>query len=100
MPRLALTAYTRYGIIFFDELELCPKGDNLALFVKAKRCEQGWTQVQLADYAGTGKKARIDGGNFRVFAKTIGLNERQTDHAFSRIADSVEANLGDVLAVS
>ena len=30
-----------------------------------------------------GKKARIDGGDFRIFAKTIGLNERQTAHASS-----------------
>ena len=34
--------------------ESYPKGDNLASFVKAKRREQGWTQVQLADYAGVG----------------------------------------------
>ena len=47
-----------------------------------------------------GKKSRIDGGDFRVFAKTIGLNERQTDHAFSRIADSLAAHLDDVLSVS
>lgn len=33
---------------------LYPKGGNLAAFVKAKRREQGWTQVQLADYAGVG----------------------------------------------
>ena len=47
-----------------------------------------------------GKKARIDVGDFRVFAKTIGLNERQTAHAFSRIADSLAAHLDDVLAGS
>ncbi|MBQ6925019.1 MAG: hypothetical protein IJQ73_10290 [Kiritimatiellae bacterium] len=47
-----------------------------------------------------GKKARIDGGDFRVFAKTIGLNERQTAHAFSRIADSLAAHLDGVLACS
>ena len=34
--------------------ESYPKGDSLAMFVKAKRREQGWTQVQLADYAGVG----------------------------------------------
>ena len=39
-------------------------------------------------------------GDFRVFAKTIGLNERQTDHAFSRIADSLAAYLDDVIASS
>lgn len=31
-----------------------PKGCKLASFVKEKRREQGWTQVQLADYAGVG----------------------------------------------
>ena len=31
-----------------------PKGCSLSAFVKAKRREQGWTQVQLADYAGVG----------------------------------------------
>ncbi len=31
-----------------------PKGGSLSAFVKAKRREQGWTQVQLADYAGVG----------------------------------------------
>ena len=36
-----------------------------------------------------GKKARIDGDDFRAFAKTIGLNERQARHAVSRIADSI-----------
>ena len=34
--------------------ELYPKGIGLSGFVKAKRREQGWTQVQLADYAGVG----------------------------------------------
>ena len=29
--------------------ELYPKGIGLSEFVKAKRREQGWTQVQLAD---------------------------------------------------
>ena len=47
-----------------------------------------------------GKKARINGGDFRVFAKTIGLNEHQTVHAFARIADSLAAHLDDVLAGS
>ena len=32
--------------------ESYPKGCSLSAFVKAKRREQGWTQVQLADYAG------------------------------------------------
>lgn len=36
------------------DTESYPKGCNLATFVKAKRREQGWTQVQLADYAGVG----------------------------------------------
>ena len=35
-------------------LESHPKGYSLAAFVKAKRKEQKWTQVQLADYAGVG----------------------------------------------
>ena len=47
-----------------------------------------------------GKKARIGGGDFRVFAKTIGLNERQTAHAFSRIADGLAAHLDEVIASS
>ena len=47
-----------------------------------------------------GKKSRIDGGDFRVFAKTIGLNERQTAHAFSRIADGLAAHLDEVIASS
>lgn len=34
--------------------ELYPKGIGLSEFVKVKRREQGWTQVQLADYAGVG----------------------------------------------
>ena len=33
---------------------LYPKGCTIASFVKTKRSEQGWTQVQLADYAGVG----------------------------------------------
>ena len=48
-----------------------------------------------------GKKARIDGGDFRTFAKTIGLNERQTANAVSRVADalasSLNVGLGDSL---
>ena len=35
-------------------IESYPKGCSLSAFVKAKRREQGWTQVQLADYAGVG----------------------------------------------
>ena len=31
-----------------------PKGCSLVSFVKIKRREQGWTQVQLAEYAGVG----------------------------------------------
>ena len=34
--------------------EIYPKRGSLSAFVKAKRREQGWTQVQLADYAGVG----------------------------------------------
>lgn len=34
--------------------ELYPKGIGLSEFVKEKRREQGWTQIQLADYAGVG----------------------------------------------
>jgi len=34
--------------------ESYPKGCNLSAFVKKKRREQGWTQIQLADYAGVG----------------------------------------------
>ena len=49
-----------------------------------------------------GKKARIDGDDFREFAKTIGLNERQTLKAISRIADtlesSIDAGIGESLA--
>ena len=48
-----------------------------------------------------GKKARIDGGDFRTFAKTIGLNERQAAKAVSRVADalasSLDAGFGDSL---
>ena len=48
-----------------------------------------------------GKKARIDGGDFRTFAKTIGLNERQTANAVSRVADAlasgIDPGLGDSL---
>ena len=31
-----------------------PKGCSLVSFVMTKRREQGWTQVQLAEYAGVG----------------------------------------------
>ena len=48
-----------------------------------------------------GKNARIDGGDFRTFAKTIGLNERQAAKAVSRVADalasSLDAGFGDSL---
>ena len=47
-----------------------------------------------------GKKAKIDGEDFMAFAKTIGLNGRQTEHAISRIADSIAANLDEVLCGS
>ena len=47
-----------------------------------------------------GKKARIDGDDFRAFAKTIGLNERQTTRAVSRIADALSANLDGTLSES
>lgn len=46
------------------------------------------------------RKARLDGGNFRTFARTIGLGGRQMDHAFSRIADSISAHLDDTLSSS
>ena len=46
-----------------------------------------------------GKKARIDGEDFRAFAKTIGLNERQAAKTVSRVtgalAASIDAGLGD-----
>lgn len=44
--------------------------------------------------------SRLDGDDFRAFAKTIGLNERQAAHALSRIADSMAANIDNVLADS
>lgn len=47
-----------------------------------------------------GRKAKIDGADILTFAKTIGLNERQTAHAVSRISDSLEANIDDVLRES
>ena len=34
--------------------EIHPKGDSLSQFVKDRRRKEGWTQVQLADYAGVG----------------------------------------------
>lgn len=37
-----------------EDNELYPKGIGLSEFVKTKRREQGWTQIQLADYAGVG----------------------------------------------
>ena len=40
--------------MFMNDAHLYPKGCTIASFVKAKRKEQGWTQVQLADYAGVG----------------------------------------------
>ena len=40
--------------MFMNDANLYPKGRTIASFVKAKRKEQGWTQVQLADYAGVG----------------------------------------------
>ena len=40
--------------MLMNEDELYPKGIGLSAFVKEKRREQGWTQVQLADYAGVG----------------------------------------------
>ena len=47
-----------------------------------------------------GKKAKINGGDFMAFAKTIGLNARQAEHAVLRIADSIAANLDKVLCES
>mgnify|MGYP006339732561 FL=1 len=40
--------------MLMSEEELYPKGIGLSEFVKAKRREQCWTQIQLADYAGVG----------------------------------------------
>ena len=47
-----------------------------------------------------GKKSKINGDDFRVFAKTIGMSESQTVRAISRISDSLIANVDDVLNVS
>lgn len=47
-----------------------------------------------------GKKSKINGDDFRVFAKTIGMSESQTVRAVSRISDSLIANVDDVLNVS
>ena len=46
--------YTRKGLDCMSDNKSYPKGCHLSAFVKAKRREQGWTQVQLADYAGVG----------------------------------------------
>lgn len=46
--------YTLRGVKFMSDDKSYPKGCSLSAFVKAKRREQGWTQVQLADYAGVG----------------------------------------------
>ena len=46
--------YTRKGLMCMNDANLYPKGCTIVSFVKAKRKEQGWTQVQLADYAGVG----------------------------------------------
>ena len=47
-----------------------------------------------------GKKSKINGDDFRVFAKTIGMSESQTVRAISRISDSLIANVDDVLYAS
>ena len=47
-----------------------------------------------------GKKSKINGDNFRAFAKTIGMTDRQTTRAISRVTDSLIANLGEVLRSS
>ena len=47
-----------------------------------------------------GKKSKINGDDFRAFAKTIGMSESQTVRAISRISDSLIANVDDVLNVS
>ena len=47
-----------------------------------------------------GKRARIDGGDFRAFAKAIGLNERQTDKMISHVADALAANIDACLGDS
>ena len=47
-----------------------------------------------------GKKSKINGNDFRVFAKTIGMSESQTVRAISCISDSLIANVDDVLYAS
>jgi arginine deiminase len=47
-----------------------------------------------------GKKSKINGDDFLAFAKTIGMTERQAVRAISRIADSLIANVDDVLNAS
>ena len=47
-----------------------------------------------------GKKANINGRDFHAFANTIGMNERQTRHAISRISDSLSAYFDEVLRES
>lgn len=47
-----------------------------------------------------GKKSKINGDDFFAFAKTIGMTERQAVRAISRIADSLIANVDDVLYTS
>lgn len=46
--------YTRKGACVVDKSEFDPKGYSLSAFVKKHRREQGWTQIQLAEYAGVG----------------------------------------------
>jgi serine/threonine-protein kinase HipA len=47
-----------------------------------------------------GKKSKINGGDFLAFAKTIGMTGRQTARAMSRIADSLTANMDEVITAS
>lgn len=47
-----------------------------------------------------GKKSKINDDDFRAFAKTIGMTDRQTTRAISRVTDSLIANLGEVLRSS
>ena len=46
--------YTRKGCFVKGDTESYPKGCSLSAFVKKHRREQGWTQIQLAEYAGVG----------------------------------------------
>ncbi len=47
-----------------------------------------------------GKKAKINGEDFFIFAKTIGMTKQQTMRAISRITDSLIANVDEVIRSS